>query len=290
MHDHVIAIDKEIKSLLSQKLCNMEALLESDVLFFCSPIYSSLEILYRDLIEDIQDTETPKTRLTIILDTPGGDVITVEKLANINRHFYKEVNFIVPESAMSAGTVFCLSGDKIFMEYSSSLGPIDPQVFSQKQNRWLPALGYIDQMNDAVEKSRNGTLTDVEFLLLRELDFAFLKECEQHMQLTVQLVKDWLVRYKFKTWETHKKDGRPVTSEEKNRRAEDIANKLNDYKLWCTHGRFIDIIKLRQILRLQVEDYSELEWGKPLREYIALAKSYISRNQFQNFFQTRKYV
>ena len=65
---------------------------------------------------------------------------------------------------------------------------------------------------------------------------------------------------------------------------------MNDYKLWCTHGRFIDIIKLRQILRLQVEDYSELEWGKPLREYIALAKSYISRNQFQNFFQTRKYV
>ena len=290
MHDHIIAVDDEIKTLLSQKLSDLENLLQSDVLFFCSPIYSTLEIFYRDLIEDIQNKGTSNERLTVILDTPGGDVITVEKLANINRHFYKEVDFIVPESAMSAGTVFCLSGDKIYMEYTSSLGPIDPQIFSPKQNRWLPALGYIDQMNEAIQKSRSGTLSEAEFLLLKDLDYAFLKECEQHMQLTVQLVKDWLVRYKFKTWNTHRKDGKPVTIQEKTQRAEDIANKLNDYKLWCTHGRFIDIMKLREVLHLHIDDYAHLKWRIPLREYIALAKSYISRNQFQNFFQTRHYV
>lgn len=282
MHDHIFAIDNEIKASLSQKLRSLEAHLESDVLFFCSAIYPSLENLYRDLIESLPESSPRMQRLTIILDTPGGDVITVEKLANINRHFYQEVNFIVPESAMSAGTVFCLSGDKIYMEYSSSLGPIDPQVFSQKQNQWLPALGYLDQMKEAIEKSKKGTLTDVEFLLLRELDIAFLKECEQQMQLTVQLVKDWLVHYKFKTWDVHEN--------KKNQRAEEIANKLNDYKLWCTHGRFIDIIKLETILQLQVEDYNKLDWGKPLREYVALAKSYIARNQLQSFFQTRTYV
>ena len=126
--------------------------------------------------------------------------------------------------------------------------------------------------------------------MLKDLDYAFLKECEQHMQLTVQLVKDWLVRYKFKTWNTHRKDGKPVTIQEKTQRAEDIANKLNDYKLWCTHGRFIDIMKLREVLHLHIDDYAHLKWRIPLREYIALAKSYISRNQFQNFFQTRHYV
>jgi ClpP class serine protease len=44
------------------------------------------------------------------------------------RKHYKTVNFVVPDYAMSAGTIFCMSGDKIFMDYASALGPIDPQV------------------------------------------------------------------------------------------------------------------------------------------------------------------
>lgn len=85
------------------------------------------EVFCRDLIEGIQDDGKHEC-LSIVLNTPGGDVKTVEKLANINRHFYREVDFIVLDSAMSAGTVFGLSGDRIFMEYTSSLGSIDPQV------------------------------------------------------------------------------------------------------------------------------------------------------------------
>ena len=62
----------------------------------------------------------------VFLNTPGGNAEIVEKLVEIIRFHYKELYFVVPDEAMSAGTIFCLAGDKIFMDYSSSLGPIDP--------------------------------------------------------------------------------------------------------------------------------------------------------------------
>lgn len=289
MNEYAIAMDNEIKKSLKSKLNKLEELFESDVIFFYGDIYPMQEIFYRDLIEGIQDGYKHE-RLSIILNTPGGDVKTVEKLANINRHFYKEVDFIVPDAAMSAGTVFCLSGDRIYMEYSSSLGPIDPQV-RNKQGQWIPALGYIDKMNEAISKSINNQLSTVEFLLLKDLDLGFLRECEQNVNLTVQLIKDWLVQYKFKDWKQHKSNGIAVTEKEKNERAEEIANMLSNNNLWCAHGRFIDMIKLRDVLHLEIEDYGDDEEKKKcIREYNALAFSYISRHNIPRFFHSRNFI
>ncbi len=289
MNDYAIAMDTEIKNALNQRLKNIEGEFDSDVIFFYGDIYPMQENYYRDLIEGLQDNNKHE-RLSIILNTPGGDVKTVEKLANINRHFYDEVNFIVPDSAMSAGTVFCLSGDKIYMEYSSSLGPIDPQVIN-KQGQWVPALGYIDKINEAINKSMSNTLSTVEFMLIKELDLGFLRECEQNVNLTVQLIKDWLVKYKFKDWSIHASTGAKVSPEEKEKRAEDIANKLSDNHLWCNHGRFIDISKLEQILHLKIDDYGKEPLKKKcIREYNSLALSYIFRHSIPRFFHSRNLI
>lgn len=66
----------------------------------------------------------------------------VEKMVEIIRNKYQKVYFVVPDYAMSAGTIFCMSGEKIYMDYSSSLGPIDPQVYNGKE--FVPALAYLD--------------------------------------------------------------------------------------------------------------------------------------------------
>ena len=47
---------------------------------------------------------------------------------------------------MSAGTILCMSGDKIFMDYASILGPIDPQVPTPDTGDYVPALGYLDKV------------------------------------------------------------------------------------------------------------------------------------------------
>ena len=81
----------------------------------------------------------------MLLTTTGGSLNPVKRIVNIFRNFYKEVNFIIPDYAYSAGTVMCCSGDKIYMDYYSVLGPIDPQV-RNKDGKFVAALGYLDKI------------------------------------------------------------------------------------------------------------------------------------------------
>ena len=76
----------------------------------------------------IEARKKRRENLFVILDTPGG----VRRDCRANRprlrQHYGEVKFIIPDSAMSAGTVLAMSGDEILMDYHSCLGPIDPQL------------------------------------------------------------------------------------------------------------------------------------------------------------------
>ena len=169
--------DSTIHDILNERLAKLEKYFNADVIFYYGPIATSLEKPFRDFIEDLKADKIQHTTLCIILNTPGGSAETVEKLVKITRHHYNEVYFIVPDSAYSAGTIFCMSGDKIFMDYSSSLGPIDPQVFNGKN--WVPALGYLDKVEEMILKSANGKLTQAELIMLREQDLAMLRRHEQ---------------------------------------------------------------------------------------------------------------
>lgn len=209
--------DNAIKDLLNTKLKEIENLFEADVITFCGSIIEGLDYPFRNLIEDLKKTGNNST-LYIILTTPGGSAIAVEKLVTIIRQHYQEVNFIVPEFAYSAGTIFCMSGDSILMDYCSFLGPIDPQV-QNKEGKFVAALAYLDRANELIEKSRNNTLTKAEFAILMNMDQAELKLYEQAKELTIDLLKKWLVQYKFKNWKKHRTDksliGTPVTEEQK---------------------------------------------------------------------------
>lgn len=284
--------DHTIKEVLRERLERLEQHFKADVVFYFGEIHPSLAKNFRDFIEDLSSQKTKRDTLTIFLNTPGGSAETVEKMVNIIRFHYKHVHFVVPDFAMSAGTIFCMSGNKIFMDYSSSLGPIDPQVFNGKE--WVPALGYLDQVERLLEKARNNQLTQAEFLILQSLDLATLSRYEQARNLTVTLLKKWLVDYKFADWEKHRtnpdKKGKPVTAQEKQERAEKIAKDLGDNKLWHSHGRMIDAFTLREILRLDIEDYSKnLELRAMIRSYNDLLIEYIRRSNFKIFMHSRNF-
>ncbi len=284
--------DATIKELLNKKLCQLEKRLQGDVIFYLGEIQPGLLRLFRDLIEDLKKDKKKTERLVIILNTTGGSAEIAEKMVDITRRHYKEVFFIVPDFAMSAGTIFCMSGDKIYMDYSSSLGPIDPQVWNGKQ--WVPALGYLDKVEELLEKDRNGALTRAGFLILQGQDLAMLSRCEQAKALTITLLKKWLVEYKFKDWKTHQTDpvkkGQPVTTQEKEKRAEEIADLLGNNKEWHSHGRMIGIETLRTKLKLKIEDFSEDFFLHPLiRSYNDLLTEYLARNNFNTFLHSRKF-
>lgn len=285
--DMVPSIDKALRDLMNNSLLELEAVLDCDVFTYFGQIADGLENGILGIIEDLANTPEKRETLAVVLTTYGGSAAAVERFVNIIRHHYKKVIFIVPDCAYSAGTIFCMSGDEIWMDYFSVLGPIDPQVPS-KDNKYVPALGYLDKINELIKKAQDGTLTQAEFLILKDFDLAELRGYEQAKELTISLLKKWLVKYKFRNWNNHS-NGDPVTMAEKEARAEEIANKLGDNNEWKTHGRPIDIETLKY-LKLQITDYSDKPERESIRSYYKILRDYISRHNFQHFFHTRKFL
>lgn len=74
--------------------------------------------------------------------------------------------------------------------------------------------------------------------------------------------------------------GKDVTDEEKEKRAEEIADELGNNKTWKSHGRPINIETLKNDpkLRLKIDDFGKMpERQRMIREYYNLLSDYIKR-------------
>lgn len=287
-------LHQTIDSALDQYAALTAGLFEADVISFIGGIQGNLIQPFRAHIERLGEPRPGGAgrpdNLVFLIHTGGGVVEVVEKMVEIIRHYYNEVWFVVPDVAMSAGTILCMSGDKIFMDYSSSLGPIDPQI-PNSEGHLVPALGYLDQVERFIEKSANDELTDAEFAILQNQDLATLRRYEQARDLSITLLKDWLVKYKFKDWDHHSSTGEPVTHDEKISRAEEIARELSDHNRWHSHGRMIGINTLTHSLRLQIEDYTEnVDLKTVIRQYSDLLLDCAQTRGLSFIFHTRQYV
>ena len=145
-----------------------------------------------------------------------------------------------------------------------------------------------------IKKSANGTLTDAEYVIFQNQDLAMLSQFEQAKNLTITLLKQWLVEYKFKDWTNHRSDptkkGQPVTDPEKEGRAEEIAKLLSDNKIWHSHGRKISAQTLTKVLRLEIEDYSNNpDLKTKIRAYNDFLIDYINQNDHRFFLHSRCY-
>lgn len=289
-------LDNAVKGVLDGHALELEKRLNGDVLAYHGEINSAFVKRFRNEVEALARRDTGRDRLIFLLTTGGGIAEATEDMSDIIRNHYKEVFFVVPDYAMSAGTILCMSGDKIFMDYSSSLGPIDPQIMIQEAGQapqMVPALGYLDKMEEIVEKSRNDTITPVEFKKFQNTDLAMLSRYEQAKSLSIALLKKWLVDYKFKDWNKHStnpdKIGRKVTLEEKEERAGEIASMLSDNNTWHSHGRRISINTLRTNLRLIIDDYGETpDIQKTIRVYNDVMADYAVRERYPLFIHTAR--
>lgn len=264
------------------RLRAIERVLGADVLTIISPINWGLEHGVKAATEA---REEPGETLAVILDTPGGVVEVVERIVRVLRHHYSEVKFIIPDKAMSAGTVLAMSGDDILMDYHSCLGPIDPQL--EKDGRLVPALSYLSQFEALIEKSHDETLSTAEVVLLQKLDLAELHQFALARDLSINLLKKWLTSYKFKDWAVTETERTPVTPEMKEERATWIAHRLNDHERWLTHGRGIDMRTLRDELRLRIEDFgANSELKKAIWDYFWFLRDHMARNGLVSFVHT----
>lgn len=283
---HHITIDEINKNAMSESLAKLETALNADVLSYYGGLQDGNEIHVKNIIEKLNMDPNKHDRLVVLLTTNGGSLSPVERMINIFRHFYSVVDFIVPDHAFSAGTVMCCGGDNIFMDYNAVLGPIDPQQYN-KDGKLVAALGYLDKINELIEKARNKTLTDAEFIILKDFDLAELRSYEQARDYAIDVLEKWLAKYKFKNWTVHSSNSAPVTDSDKIERAREIAGILSDNNIWKTHGRPLNRDTLNGI-KLKIDELeSDPMVFEAVRDYNELMLEYIRKYGYDLFIQAR---
>lgn len=270
-------------------LLRLEHHFSSDILTYYGQITDGFECRIKEIAEELATDPGKREKLLILLTTPGGSATAVERYVNIIRHHYREVNFLIPDYAYSAGTIFCMSGDHIYMDYSSVLGPIDPQV-QNKEGRWVAALAYLDKVAELMQRAQEPDFTQAEFLILKDIDLAELRGYEQAKSLAEDLVKDWLVKYNFRNEAMDSKKELPLLSlAEQEQRALEIARSLSNNNRWKLHGRPIHMHTLQEEIKLRVYDFSDDPVTYELiKNYHRLVSDYADSQQFTIFVLTRK--
>ena len=270
--------EKIIESQLDEKIMAIEDTMQADVLTFIGSLLYGSEDVVRDQVEEISRSDQKRGKIVVSLETDGGNIEVTQRIAETIRYHYDKVEYLVPNHAMSAGTVLVMSGDAIWMDYFSILGPIDPQV-GNSSGKQVPALGYLVQYERLLKKADEGTLNTAELtFLIEKFDPAELYRYEQARELSISLLKEWLVKYKFKDWTRTETRGRTVDRRLRTSRATAIAKKLSQTDRWHSHGRGISMEVLRRDLNLRIEDFGEDEARKnSIRVYCKLLRDYMLR-------------
>ena len=209
--------------------------------------------------------------IDVILVTGGGSGETAEDIIRLLYDKYQSVAFIIPGMAKSAGTIMVMAGDEILMEPSSSLGPIDAQI--QWEGKVFSAEAFLKGLKNIKEEAtESGALNRAYIPILQRISPGEIQSADNALMFAKVLVTNWLKEHKFKNWTIHRTNNpnTPVTSDQKEARAKEIADKLCDHSKWLSHGRSIKIPDLQSI-GLEIRDYSkEADLADAIRRYHVL--------------------
>jgi hypothetical protein len=161
--------------------------------------------------------------LDLILHTPGGNIATTETLVDyLKRMFGRNMRAIVPQIAMSAGTMIACACREILMGKHSNLGPVDPQ------RNGIPAAGVIAEFGKAYnEIMANPQTANVWQFILRQYTPSFLGHCENAVDWAKSFVQEELKNNMF-----YRRANRENL-------AQNVVDKLTDFSGTKGHDRHI---------------------------------------------------
>ena len=151
--ERVASIKTEYLKRLSEKTGR------NTILYYSSFLLkqSTSDTLINDLdinafMENIHGLDKRKG-LDLILHTPGGDLSATEQIIKyLKSSFNGDIRAIIPQMAMSAGSMIAVSCKSVVMGKQSSLGPFDPQL------NGIPCQSALREFNKAVEDVSNNPL------------------------------------------------------------------------------------------------------------------------------------
>jgi ClpP class serine protease len=183
--------------------------------------------------------------LDLILHTPGGDMAATESLVDYLRSMFgTDIRAIIPQLAMSGGTMISCSCKEIIMGKHSSLGPIDPQFGG------LPAHGIIEEFNRASkEVATTPHVAPLWQPIFAKYSPSLLGECDKAIKWAEDMVKEWLMTGMF------------LSDEHPEDKAVHVIQELGDHALTKSHSRHISIRKASEIglKAVALEDDNKLQ-------------------------------
>lgn len=123
--------------------------------------------------------------LDLILHTPGGDLAATEQIIKyLKSCFHGDIRAVIPQMAMSAGSMIAVSCKSVIMGKQSSLGPFDPQL------NGVPCQSALREFYKAVEDvSKNPASLGLWQAILSKLNPTFLTLCAQADELAEELTE-----------------------------------------------------------------------------------------------------
>ncbi|HNU23900.1 hypothetical protein [uncultured Mesotoga sp.] len=162
--------------------------------------------------------------LDLILHTPGGDVAATESIVDYLDQMFgvRNIRAIVPQLAMSCGTMISCACSEIIMGKHSNLGPIDPQLND------IPAHGVLEEFQTAVKECKaDPSKLGLWQAIIAKYRPTFLGECNKAIEWTEELVKDWLAKGMF------------AGSANAQQTIQNIVKELGDHALTKSHNRHL---------------------------------------------------
>lgn len=180
--------------------------------------------------------------LDLIIHTPGGDTAATESIVDyFRRMFGEDIRAIVPQIAMSGGTMIACSCKEIIMGKQSNLGPIDPQFGG------IPAYGVIEEFEKAVEEvQKNPQTIPIWQEIVRKYHPTFIGECEKAIKWSGEILEKWLLTGMFKD-DPMKED-----------KAKKVVENLNEHEVTKSHARHIHIDECKE-MGLKIVDLETMD-------------------------------
>lgn len=169
--------------------------------------------------------------LDLILHTPGGEITATESLVDyIKSVFNSDIRVIVPQLAMSAGTMIACSSKDIIMGKHSSLGPIDPQI------NGLSTHAIIEEFENAeAEILKEPKKQLVWGPIIGKYHPTLVGDCKKAIDMSNEIVEKWLSNCMF----NGDSDGP--------KKAKLIVEKLSDHTISKTHSRHLSVTECENI-------------------------------------------
>ena len=183
--------------------------------------------------------------LDLMLHTPGGEIAATESLVDYLRSMFgNNIRAIVPQIAMSGGTMIACAANEILMGKQSSLGPVDPQFSG------IPAHGVVEEFNRAKEEVRQDSSTiPIWQPIINKYTPTLIGECEKAIAWSNEITAELL------------RTGMFLADEDAEGKIERILKELGDHALTKSHARHMSASRCREmgLHIVDLEDDQELQ-------------------------------